>query len=418
VKLSLDRMKQLVFLLFFGIISSGCAGLPLPSQTSPSSAGENISLVTGHGGFEHLATFDQHDGEWARSGLTAVGDALYGNTYLGGDSACATLSRTCGVVYELKLGGIKRLHVFTGKPDGAEPWADLTNAKGTLYGMTSLGGNSQSNYCNAESGCGAIFKISTSGEETVVHSFENNPDGAYPGQDSLVYAKGALYGVTPGGGANFLGAIVRITLDGEESVVYSFTDADAIPQSISYVNGSFYIAATGSNGEGVGMIEELLADGKMKVLYIFSGSPDAAYPVGKLVAIDNTLYGASTGGGDPYCSGGCGTVYSLTTNGREHVLHEFNHASEGLQPTSGVVLARGVLYGAACCAFVGGGSIYKVTTSGEESVLHEFGGNGGDARAPYGRPLFFDGALYGTTGFGGRLRNHKTGSGTVFKVTP
>jgi uncharacterized repeat protein (TIGR03803 family) len=411
-------MKKLAFLAFFAIVSTGCAGLPLPSQTSPSNVSDSIPSSEAGGNFEHLVTFDQHDGEWPRSGVTAVGDALFGATYLGGDSACATVTRSCGVVYEVEQGGIKRLHVFTGKPDGSEPWAALTNVKGTLYGTTTLGGDSQSIYCNAGSGCGTIFKVSTSGEETVVHSFDNKTDGAYPGQDSLVYAKGALYGVTPGGGANFLGAIVRITLDGKESLIYSSTDADSVPQSLSYVNGNFYVAAIGNQGEGVGMIEELLPNGKMKTLYVFKGPPDAGYPVGKLVAIGKTLYGASTGGGDPYCSGGCGTVYSLTPNGREHVLHAFNHASEGLQPQSGVTLVRGALYGAACCAFVGGGSIYKVTTSGSETVIRQFSGEASDARAPYGLPVLFDGALYGTTGFGGHTRNHKVGYGTVFKVNP
>src|SRR5579863_9883085 len=58
---------------------------------------------------------------------------------------------------------------FKGYPnDGAYPDAGLINVNGTLYGTTSNGGASG----NCSGGCGTVFKITTSGRETVLHSFE------------------------------------------------------------------------------------------------------------------------------------------------------------------------------------------------------------------------------------------------------
>jgi uncharacterized repeat protein (TIGR03803 family) len=62
----------------------------------------------------------------------------------------------------------------------------LIDVDGTLYGTTVSGGLE---------GGGTVFKITTSGTESVVYSFGGGSDGAYP-YGGLVHFAGALYGTT------------------------------------------------------------------------------------------------------------------------------------------------------------------------------------------------------------------------------
>src|SRR5271170_183784 len=72
---------------------------------------------------------------------------LYGATELGGDPSCGYGG--CGTVFELQKatqqGGqwvYSVLHVFTGTPDGDEPYAGVTlDHQGNIYGTTNFGGS-------------------------------------------------------------------------------------------------------------------------------------------------------------------------------------------------------------------------------------------------------------------------------------
>jgi uncharacterized repeat protein (TIGR03803 family) len=87
------------------------------------------------------------------------------------------------------------LHRFGGSGDGEYPHADLLNVKGTLYGTTNHGGAN-----GGSVGAGTVFSITTSGTETVLHSFGRSRDGDFP-QAGLIKVNGALYGTTTRGGA-------------------------------------------------------------------------------------------------------------------------------------------------------------------------------------------------------------------------
>jgi len=95
------------------------------------------------------------------------------------------------------------LHTFTG-PDGAFPPMGLTgDGNGNLYGVTSWGGNSADCSWSAAfpppipaSGCGVVFKMDTSGNETVLYTFTGLADGAAPGSAPIMDEQGNLYGNT------------------------------------------------------------------------------------------------------------------------------------------------------------------------------------------------------------------------------
>jgi uncharacterized repeat protein (TIGR03803 family) len=85
--------------------------------------------------------------------------------------------------------------------------ADLINVEGTLYGTTVIGGASCGSY--HITGCGVVFSITPSGNETVLHNFGSKGDGAYPGA-ALLDVNGTLYGTTVNGGANGDGTVFSI----------------------------------------------------------------------------------------------------------------------------------------------------------------------------------------------------------------
>jgi uncharacterized repeat protein (TIGR03803 family) len=107
----------------------------------------------------------------------------------------------------------------SGTDPGSYPAAGLAYVNGTLYGTTVHGGSSNPQSPNL--GLGTVFAVSKSGTERVLHSFTGRPDGAYP-YAGLISVNGTLYGTTSGGGANGYGTVFAVSTSGAERVLYSF----------------------------------------------------------------------------------------------------------------------------------------------------------------------------------------------------
>jgi uncharacterized repeat protein (TIGR03803 family) len=131
---------------------------------------------------------------------------LYGTTSQGGNLNCDG-DYGCGVVYELspQEGGSWTetvLYTFCSLPncaDGERPLAPvIRDAAGNLYGTTFFGGENGSN-CNGGN-CGLVFKLDTTGKETVLHTFTGGSDGAFPFGGLVMDAAGNLYGTAEQGG--------------------------------------------------------------------------------------------------------------------------------------------------------------------------------------------------------------------------
>lgn len=127
---------------------------------------------------------------------------LYGTAALGGDLACTQgQGEGCGTVWKLDtLGNFTVLYSFTGSTDGAIPEAGLLmDPSANLYGDTIDGGDLSC--AGGVTGCGVIFKIDSSANFTVLHTFTHNSgDGAVPVDTLIRDANGNLYGMTIGGG--------------------------------------------------------------------------------------------------------------------------------------------------------------------------------------------------------------------------
>jgi uncharacterized repeat protein (TIGR03803 family) len=114
-------------------------------------------------------------------------------------------------VFKLSTTGKETvLHRFTGGTDGSNPDAGvIQDAKGNLYGITRAGGDL--NGCNGL-GCGVVFKLNAAGKETVLHGFTGGTDGSNPDGGVIQDAKGNLYGTAYAGGDSSCGCGVVFEL--------------------------------------------------------------------------------------------------------------------------------------------------------------------------------------------------------------
>jgi uncharacterized repeat protein (TIGR03803 family) len=266
------------------------------------------------------------------------------------------------------------LYTFHDVPDGAYPSAGLVrDTAGNLYGTTAGGGSYTDCYIGYSSGCGTVFKLDTASTETVLYSFTGGADGRYPMAGLIRSPAGTLYGTTEYGGA--------------------------------------------SNGYGV--VFKLDTNGKETVLYTFTSGPDGINPVAGLVPdTAGNLYGTTSGGGSEASS--CGTVFKLdASTGKKTILHTFNGGADGRVPLAGLIRdTAGNLYGTTSEAGAyGAGVVFELDTTGTETVLHTFQGRAGGGGPSAGLLRGPAGNLYGTTAVGGdRTCNGGAGCGVVFKL--
>lgn len=298
-----------------------------------------------------------------------------------------TLKLACRMALALFISGasfsaiaqtLDVIYSFAGTPDGQTPTANMVmDDAGNLYGTTYYGG---------QFGLGCVFEVTTSGQESVLYSFEGGDDGKLPRAGVVLDSAGNLYGATTSGGTG-------------------------ICQSQGYLGCGTVFELTQSSGVW-----------SESILYDFNRrSGDGAYPFGGVV-LDGAgnLYGTTWRGG----SANEGAVFELappSVSGgpwTETILHDFSHHHDGEYPEAGLVLdSAGNLYGT---TVVGGegksGVVFELTPGAggdwTETILHSFNRDGQDGVAPESS-LVIDGSgnLYGTTSLGGTTR------GIVFKLT-
>jgi uncharacterized repeat protein (TIGR03803 family) len=292
------------------------------------------------------------DGAFPQYGTLARDSSgnLYGTTSGGGiyDQFCPY---SCGTVFKVDAFGKETvLYSFTGTGgDGTLPWGRVVrDSAGNLYGTTINGGTY---------GSGIVFKVDPTGKETVLYTFTGADDGAYPYAGLIRDAKGNLYGTT------LLNTVFRIDPIGKVTVLYTFTgppdgailEAGLIRDSAGNLYGTTYSGGT----TNYGTVFKISAQGQETVLYSFTGGADGGKPRHSSLVRDSAgnLYGTTGEGG----SSDFGVVFKLDTAGSETVLHTFS-GSDGKIPYG--TLARdktGNLYGTTYeGGAYGGGVVFKI----------------------------------------------------------
>jgi len=307
-------------------------------------------------------------------------------------------------------GNETMLYSFTGATDGAYPISALVrDQKGNLYGTTTQGGSV---------GAGVVFKVDSSGNETVLHNFTGGSDGVDPVGGLLLDKWGNLYGTTSQGGTSNCGVLFKLSPQGKETILHTFTGATNDGKYPTYTSplmdeqGNLYgVTEEGGSAQG-GVVYKLSKNHKFTILHSFAGGTnDGCNVLGKPFRDRyGDIYGTTSSCG----TYSLGTVWKLTKNGKEALLHSFaGGTSDGEYPLAGVIEdASGNLYGS---TETGGsanlGTAYKVNQKAEFTLLHSFTGRDGK---------FLDGGfvpdsqntLYGTAQNGGSI-----GYGTVWKLT-
>lgn len=318
----------------------------------------------------------------------------------------------------------KVLHSFEGGSDGASPQGALLRDRlGNLYGTANLGGNQD---CD-KGGCGVIFRLTSTGAETILHRFVQT-DGALPSANLIPDAADNVYSTVSFGGpygcdSKGCGGIFKMDKTGKLTLLYAFTGvgdganpyAGLIRDPAGNLYGVAYAGGTrgpcpGTINIGCGTVFKLNTSGKLLILHTFTGGNDGAAPYAPLLTDGRNLYGTASSDG----AFGGGTVFKIDSKANFSVLYAFTGvAGDGKIPFAGLIRdSLGNMYGTT----LGGGNvnsygtIYKLDPTGKETVLHVFSGT--DGQWPWAS-LVFDksGNLFGTTSFGGT-----NGDGTVFEV--
>ncbi|HWW14427.1 MAG TPA: choice-of-anchor tandem repeat GloVer-containing protein [Candidatus Dormibacteraeota bacterium] len=366
-----------------------------------------------------LHSFLGGEGEFPTFGLVrdSAGN-LYGTSVYGGIFGNCDNEVGGGTVYKVDpSGNTTSLHDFNNGTDGCNPSSTLAiDSAGNLYGTSYP----------------TVFKIDSAGNFTMLFFFSNPADGSTPAGTLFRDSQGNLYGTTAGGGNDGCqsfgcGTVFKLDASGNETVLYAFTGgadgAAPVAGVIRDAAGNFYgTTVNGGNYAcqyGCGVVFKIDTTGKQTTLYTFTGGADGQWPATPLVRDSaGNLYGVTESGGDLNCGKphvGCGTVYKVTPAGNKSILYAFKAGSDGSHPTGGLARdSAGNLYGTT--AYGGDahndGIVFKLGNFGHERVLHRF--NNIEGSQPWGGVILdAEGNLYGTTQYGGSL-----GQGIVFKLAP
>ncbi|HEV3089924.1 MAG TPA: choice-of-anchor tandem repeat GloVer-containing protein [Candidatus Cybelea sp.] len=407
-----------IVIAFAAALIAGCGGSQGALMQPSSGAFANSAVHSLTSNYRRLFDFDHKDGYAPNGDLVAHHGALYGAAQGGQSSTCRSYEG-CGVIFRVTPGGAEKvLYAFGGESLGAFPTGPLTYFWGNLYGTTQNGGT-----CFGH--CGMIYSYSLAKSTlTTLYRFTGNADGKYP-SSGLTLLDGVLYGTTEEGGHGHCregcGTVFAIApFGGKLTTLYRFTGGSdgSDPGSLVALDGTLYGIVHGGGGTactyGCGGIFSVTRSGTERMVYEFKGGADGEDP-SAIVRNGSGFYGATAGGG----ASSNGTVFTLTTSGKETVLYSFPDAqSDGSEPNS-LTLLNGVLYGT---TLAGGsddlGTLFSLTSSGGESVLHDFTGDP-DGKYPHGGLTELNGVYYGVTSHGGTFGDKASeGLGTIYRYKP
>ncbi|HEX3819956.1 MAG TPA: choice-of-anchor tandem repeat GloVer-containing protein [Candidatus Sulfotelmatobacter sp.] len=373
--------------------------------------------------FTTLVTFEGTNGNGPFAPLIQGSDGnFYGTTCCGGATGY-------GVVFQVNsVGTLNVLYNFCSQAncaDGESPWGGLVQAQdGSFYGTTLYGGANN---------CGTVFNLTSTGTLTTVVNFDcNSSTGGYPYAGLLLGKDGNLYGSTSYSAVNG-STVFRLTLNGELTVLHTFCQysdncSDGLGAAsvlVQDANGTLYGSTQSGGGpNGSGTVFKITPDGTETVLHSFcidSNCSDGARPNAVLLGSDGNIYGTTYGGGNDFA----GTVFTISSVGQFNTLYQFSPQSQTgdvhpSNPYAGLIQATdGNFYGTTYVSNTSAGTAYSITPAGVLTLLHNFASTEGEF--PQSSLIQgADGNFYGTAAMGGDMscaEGSSFGCGTVFSLT-
>jgi uncharacterized repeat protein (TIGR03803 family) len=207
----------------------------------PNSGVGTVYKISPGGAYSVLYSFRDYgmDGSNVEAPVIEGSDGnFYGTTFAGGAFAS-------GAIFKVTPAGAETiLYSFCSGgglcADGQSPNSGLLEGSdGNFYGLTPNGGA----YPSGNAG-GTLFRITPAGDYTLLHSFCGIQiyapciDGGNPQGALILGSDGNFYGATRGGGANGTGAAFKMTPTGVETMIYSFQgDTDTNTSGLDPISG-------------------------------------------------------------------------------------------------------------------------------------------------------------------------------------
>jgi len=257
-----------------------------------------IFKISSSGTFASVYSFSGSDGEAPYAGLIQATDGyFYGTTSAGGDWNDGTVFRITS------NGTLITLHSFD-SVDGYYPYAGLVQASdGNFYGTTGWGG---------AYGRGTVFKITPAGTLTTLYGFRGD-DGIYPYAGLVQGTDGNFYGTTANGGRSpacpmGCGTVFKITSSGTLTMLHSFTGwskegAKPYAGLVQGRDGNFFGTTVNGGtcgeweGPGCGTVFKITPSGTLTTLHIFYDRDGSGPYAGLVQASDGFFYGTTCFGG-------------------------------------------------------------------------------------------------------------------------
>lgn len=238
-------------------------------------------------------------------------------------------------------------------------------------------------------------------------------DGNFYGTTASYYNSGdTLFRITPAGSLTNL-----VVFSGTNAPYGRGSYGSLLQLADGSLVGTTYLGGEAWNPAGRGTIFQFRTNGVFSGLisFFFNGTNGAGPHAGLIQTRDGSLYGTTTGSsqfsGQYYGFTTNGTVFRISPEGNFTTVFFFN-GTNGAFPSGNLLQAAdGALYGTTAYGGLGFGTVFKITTNGLFSSLFSFAGTSG--ANPTGELIQLDdGNLYGTTSGGGA-----SNLGTVFRIT-
>jgi uncharacterized repeat protein (TIGR03803 family) len=285
---------------------------------------------------------------------------------------------------------------FSSCPQGFDPTlSPIQLADGNFYGVTWWAGQGSSN------NGGTVWKATTAGQVTALHTFVFDSSGKFPNGENPVIgfaagADGNLYGTTESGGSANAGVMYKLTSSGSFEVLHNFCTlpgcTDAAGPFILGKDGNFY-------GAQFQTVFELTPQGTWSQIYLLDSSTGTS--LGRLIqGTDGNFYGTGRSA-TRICSD---FIFRLTPSGQFTILYNFPELEE---VTSNLIQASdGNFYGA------GTSGIFRLTPAGGFKIIHQM--TAAQGLSPNLLLQASDGNLWGLSTNGGTAPDRP---GTLFSLT-
>lgn len=247
-------------------------------------------------------------------------------------------------VFKLTLNGVESIVYTSPSTNGVAVGSLIQGNDGNFYGAGTGGAYGQ----------GVVLRLTTSGILTVLYAFGAGASDVTQPAGLIQINDGSFYGIAYGGGANGKGGIFKVTSSGVETVMHAF-GADA---NDGYNPNPELLQASDSNVYGTTQLGGSTASGGT----VFKITPSSgAYtnfsgpgidangffgsPVGGLIqAKDGNLYGVTSDGSPT------GSIFMVTLTGSETIYYYFGLSNQIVigSPQGALIQAGdGHLYGMA-----------------------------------------------------------------------